>query len=99
MRLLSSHHVNRTWPQLAGLIALTAALYAAAGVGMAYVAGFSAVKGRLDHAQWWWLAPSLGAVAVAFVGYYFAYRGVEWVEGGPDLNTSALLAVVTAGFG
>jgi hypothetical protein len=99
MSIFSSHHVNRTWPQLAGLIALIAALYAAAGVGMAYVAGFGAVQHRLEHAQWWWLAPSAGAVVLAFCGYYFAYRGVKWVEGGPELDRRALLAVVTAGFG
>jgi hypothetical protein len=99
MNAFSSHHVNRPWPQLARLIALIAALYVAAGVGMAYVAGFGAVHHRLDHAHWWWLAPSFGAVAVAFCGYYFAYRGVKWVEDGPELDTRALLAVVTAGFG
>jgi hypothetical protein len=99
MRLLSSHHVNRTWPHLVGLVALAAVLYAAAGIGMAYVAGFDAVHQRLTHADWWWLAPSFGGVVVAFSGYYFAYRGVKWVEGGPELDDRALLAVVTAGFG
>lgn len=91
--------MNRSWLQLAGLITLIACLYAAAAVGMAYVAGFSAVQHRLDHAQWWWLAPSFAAVLLAFCGYYFGYRGVKWAEGGPELDTPALLAVVTAGFG
>lgn len=99
MRLFSAHHVDRTRPQLTGLIVLAGALYIAGGVGMAYVAGFGKVEDRLDHAQWWWLAPSFGAVVLAFCGYYFAYRGVEWAEGGPELETPALLAVVTAGFG
>ncbi|MGE5617514.1 MAG: hypothetical protein ACM3UX_01105 [Candidatus Woesearchaeota archaeon] len=99
MDFFSTHHVNRTPLQLAGLIALVAALYIAAGLGMAYVAGFSAVSARLDHARWWWLAPSFGAVIVAFCGYYFGYRGVKWVEEGPELDRRALLAVVTAGFG
>lgn len=99
MRLLSGHHVNQTWPQLAGLVALVLVLYLAGGVGMAYVAGFDAVHRRLMHAQWWWLAPSFGGVVVAFWGYYFGYRGVKRVEDGPELDTRALLAVVTAGFG
>jgi hypothetical protein len=99
MRAFSTHHVNRTRSQLAGLIVLIAALYVAAGVGMAYVAGFGAVKARLDHATWWWLAPSFGAVVIAFCGYYFAYRGVTRVGSGPQLDRRALLAVVTAGFG
>ncbi len=99
MHVFSSHHVNRTWPQLAGLIALVAALYVAAGLGMAYVAGFGAVQNRLAHADWWWLAPSFAAVLLAFASYYFAYRGITRVDGGPELDRSSLLAVVAAGFG
>jgi hypothetical protein len=99
VHFFSTHHVNRNWLQLAGLIALIASLYVAAGVGMAYVAGFGAVESRLDQADWWWLAPSFGAVVLAFTGYYFAYRGVNWAEEGPELDRRALLAVVTAGFG
>jgi hypothetical protein len=99
MRIFATHHVDRTWPQLGGLIALAAVLYLAAGTGMAYVAGFDEVHRRLTHAQWWWIGPAAGAVLVAFCGYYFAYRGVKRVEDGPELGRPALLAVVTAGFG
>lgn len=98
-QLLSSHHVDRDAPQLAGLIALVGLLYVAGGVGMAYVAGFDAVHHRLATAHWWWLAPAFGAVVISFIGYYFAYRGIKSVEDGPALETSALLAVVMAGFG
>jgi hypothetical protein len=97
--LLSTHHVDRTWPQLAGLVAVVACFYIASGLGMAYVAGFDAVHRRLVNAHWWWLAPSFGAVLLSFCGYYFAYRGIKWAEDGPELDTRALLAVVTAGFG
>lgn len=99
MRIFSTHHVNRTWLQLAGLVAVAAALDVAAVAGMAYVAGFAEVRHRLANAHWWWLAPAAGAVLLAFCGYYFAYRGVNWVEGGARLKRSALLAVVVAGFG
>lgn len=99
MRLLSNHYVNSKWTQLAALITAAAALYVAGGIGMAYVAGFGAVHRRLEHAAWWWLGPSCGAVLIAFCGYYFAYRGVKRAEDGPELQTPALLAVVTAGFG
>jgi hypothetical protein len=78
---------------------LAVLLYAAAGVGMAYVAGFDAVQTRLNHAQWWWLAPSFAAVVVAFGGYFFAYRGIKRAESGPEIELPSLLAVVTAGFG
>jgi hypothetical protein len=99
IRVFSTHHVNRTWPQLVGLMALASALYLAAGIGMASVAGFDQVHRRLAHAQWWWIGPAAAAVLVAFYGYYFAYRGIERIEGGPELGRPALLAVVIAGFG
>jgi uncharacterized membrane protein YbhN (UPF0104 family) len=99
MSWFSTHHVNREAKQLGGLIALGVALYVIAGVGMAYVAGFSAVQHRLAHAHWWWLAPSFAAVLLAFVGYLFAYRGIAGAEGGPHIERSSLLAVVAAGFG
>ncbi len=99
MRFLSTHHVHRNWVQLAGLICLVAILSIAAAVGMAYVAGFSAVRHRITHAQWLWLVPSLAAVMLAFVGYFFGYRGIKWAERGPRLDSRSVLAVVIAGFG
>ncbi len=99
MRWLSIHHLDRTANQIAALILLAALLYAAAGVGMAYAAGFGAVQRRLVTADWWWLGPAAGAVVLAFSGYYLAYRGIARAEGGPRIGSSALLAVVTAGFG
>lgn len=95
----SAHQVDRKWKQLTGLVLLTVLLYAAAAIGMAYVAGFGAVHDRLRHAQWWWLAPAFGGVLLAFSGYLFAYRGINRVEDGPAMNPRALLAVVAAGFG
>jgi hypothetical protein len=80
-------------------VLLAVLLYVAAGIGMAYVAGFGAVHERLDHAQWWWLAPSFGGVLVAFCGYFFAYRGISRTQDGPRLSLRALVAVVAAGFG
>ncbi|HET8976547.1 MAG TPA: hypothetical protein VFN87_00220 [Solirubrobacteraceae bacterium] len=99
MKFFNMHFVNKTWKPLAGLIVLIALLYAAAGVGMAYVAGFGAVHARLDHARWWWLGPAFGGVVIAFVGYFFAYRAINRAEDGPALKLPSLLAVVTAGFG
>jgi uncharacterized membrane protein YbhN (UPF0104 family) len=96
----SRHLVESEAKRLALLTAIAAVLYAAAGVGMAYVAGFDAVRARLLHPVWWWLAISAGVTLLSFVGYYFGYRGVGKVEGGPDdLTAASRLAVVSAGFG
>jgi hypothetical protein len=97
-RWFSTHHVYWGWRQLTALTAVIALLYSAAVVGLAYVAGFSAVQWRLEHAQWWWLAPGFGALVVAFVGYYFAYRGIKSAEDGGELQAKSLLAVVAAAF-
>jgi uncharacterized membrane protein YbhN (UPF0104 family) len=99
VRWFSVHHLDRSAKQIMALILLSAAFYAAAGVGMAYAAGFSAVQQRLATARWWWLAPAVGAVAAGFFGYYLGYRGISEAEEGPQLGRSAWLAVVTAGFG
>lgn len=99
MRSLHASFVNKPWQQMVGLIAAIALLFAAGGVGMAYVAGFGAVHARLDHAQWWWFAPAFAGVGVAYVGYFFAYRAINRADDGPRLEFPSLLAVVTAGFG
>lgn len=97
--MFSGTNINRNATQLAGLVGLAVLLWAAGGVGMAYVAGFSNVQHTMDHVQWPWLLAALGAVLIAFGGYFFAYRGIKHAESGPQLDFRALLAVVTAGFG
>ncbi|HET9093600.1 MAG TPA: hypothetical protein VFN36_00830 [Solirubrobacteraceae bacterium] len=98
-RLLDAHYVNTKWWRLAAIIALMVGLYAAAAVGMAFVAGFGAVQARVNGARWAWLGIAFAGVSVAFLGYFFAYRGVNRTEDGPKLALRPLLAVVTAGFG
>ncbi len=96
----SRHRVDVASQGLALMTAVAVALYLAAGFGMAYVAGFGSVWRTVQQPDWPWLAASLGGVALAFVGYYFGYRGVGKVEGGPeDLDVRSRLAVVAAGFG
>jgi hypothetical protein len=100
MGVLSHHHVGTKSHRLLLLTALAALLYLAAGFGMAYIAGFDAVWRVAQHPHWPWLAASLGGVVLAFAGYYFGYRGVGKIEGGPDdLSHADRLAVVAAGFG
>lgn len=97
---LSRHYLDHTAPALLALVALAMALYLLAAAGIAWIAGFHAVYHRLLDPTWWWLPASLGAVALSFVGYYFAYEGVGRVESGPvELSARERLAVVAAGFG
>ena len=100
MTLLPRHHVGAKPRRLLLLTTLAAVLYFAGGFALAYVAGFDAVWRLARHPHWWWLAASLGGIVIAFVGYYFGYRGIGRIEGGPeDLTHADRLAIVGAGFG
>ena len=100
MGILSHSHVGAKSHRLLLLTALAVLLYVGGGLGMAYIAGFDRVWHAALHPSWPWLAASLGGVALAFVGYYFGYRGVGRIEEGPDdLSHADRLAVVAAGFG
>jgi uncharacterized membrane protein YbhN (UPF0104 family) len=92
-------HLERTATELLLLIALGAVLSAAAVAGVSWVAGFGAVADRVRSLDAIWLPIALGAEALAYVGYVFAYREVARVEGGPVLPHSRALALVATGFG
>lgn len=96
---LSRHNLASSNGTLGLMIAVAAVLFLAAGIGMAYVAGFDAIRARLAHPLWWWLAASAGAEMLAFACYGVAYRGVSRVERGPQLHGKTLLAVIASGFG
>lgn len=98
-RELARPHVERGGRQLAMIVGAAILLYLLAGTGMAFVAGFHAVYLRLSHARWIWLAPIVGAVVIAYVGYFVAYRGLYLAEDGPQVDTTSLMAIVAAGFG
>jgi uncharacterized membrane protein YbhN (UPF0104 family) len=85
--------------RVALLVVVAALLFLAALVGLSYVAGFGAVRARLDHPAWPWLLAVVGAEALAFGGYLAAYRGLDDFSGGSDLDARGQLAVVSAGFG
>jgi hypothetical protein len=92
-------HVHPDGRRLVRLLGLALILSVAAGVGMSFVSGFGNVTRRADHAHWWWVGPAFGAIFLAFVGYYFAYRGIRRAEDRPRLERKTMLAVVLAGFG
>lgn len=98
-RWLNIHHLDRRGVELAGLIAITATLQLSAAIGIAYVAGFSDTLDALAALDWPWLCAMLGAFAVSFVGYYYAYHGIYCVEHGKPLSSKQMRAVVMAGFG
>jgi hypothetical protein len=81
------------------LVVLAALLEVAAGVGLAFVAGFSQVRAVLGNFDWPWLFGLFGALFISFAGYYYAYLGIFRVEGGPTLSRRQMRAVVAAGFG
>jgi hypothetical protein len=99
LRWLSAHYLNRPRTLLAVILALATLLELAAGTGLAYVAGFGRVRAALAGFHPVWLAVLFGALVVSFAGYYFAYRGIFRVEGGPALPARQMWAVVAAGFG
>ena len=96
---LSVVHLRRRRSVLAMLAGAAILLELAAGVGLAYVAGWSEVRAVLGDFDGMWLIALVGALLVSFVGYHYAYRGLFRVEGGPTLPRRQMRAVVAAGFG
>lgn len=96
---VNKSHLQADNRMLGALIATAALLFLAAGVGMAYVSGFGAIRSLLGHPHVWWIVASGLAEAIAFIGYGVAYRGMTRVERGPKLSGRTLLAVVSSGFG
>jgi uncharacterized membrane protein YbhN (UPF0104 family) len=64
-----------------------------------WVAGFDHVAARLQAVDPVWFATALGAQALAYVGYVFAYREVARIDHDCDFRTRDVIAAVTAGFG
>jgi len=97
----SGHLLDLRSREIGFLVGLSAVLELAAGVGLAYVAGFAAVQhvlgGLLVH--WPWLLALAGSLVVSFAGYYFAYHGIFTLEQGPRLTARQMRVIVTAGFG
>jgi len=96
---LSNHYLYTRLNRLGLLIGAAALLQLAAGVGLAYVAGFSDIQHVLRAFDWVWMVPVLVGLVMSFVGYYFAYEGIYHVDRGPDLPGSQMRGVVIAGFG
>jgi hypothetical protein len=84
---------------IAGLLATCLVLDLAAASGLAYIAGFHLVRVALAHLDLVWLEAVFGGLVLSFCGYYFAYCEIYRAEGGPNLSTRQMWAIVAAGFG
>jgi hypothetical protein len=97
-RLLSAHYLHSRRRVLALLLAAATLMELFAGTGLAYLAGFYRVRTALGRFDGGWLAALAAVLVVSFAGYFYAYRGVFTVEGGPRLTPRQMAAVVAAGF-
>ena len=97
--VLSASLLERRGIELALLAVLAVLLELAAGTALAYLAHFDRVEAVLSGFQGAWLAAAAGALGVSLIGYFYAYRGIFEVDGGPELAPDQLRAVVAAGFG
>jgi uncharacterized membrane protein YbhN (UPF0104 family) len=97
---MAARVTHRSTPELVLFLALGAALSLLGLVGVSYAAGFEAVLGRVDgYENFWWVGLAVGAEALAYVGYTFAYREVSRVEAGPSFQPTEAAALVATGFG
>lgn len=90
---------RRVGQKLARFVLVAVLLEVAAGTGLAYVAGFGAVRAALAHVDWTWVAALCGSLGVSCLGYYHAYLAIFTVRGGPRLPRAQLWAVTVVGFG
>lgn len=97
-RWLSATHLDRSARTLGVLLAVALGLELAAGIGLACVCGLTRVQAVLDGYSPVWLLTLVAALAVSFTGYFYAYRGIFSVEGGPLLSAPRMRAVAAAGF-
>jgi hypothetical protein len=95
----SAAEMQRRGSTLAKLLALAALLDLAAGVGIAYVAGFAQVRAALGDFHWVWICALAGSLGFSFAGYYYAYDGIVKVAGGPRVTGAQMRMIVTVDFG
>jgi uncharacterized membrane protein YbhN (UPF0104 family) len=90
---------RKRWRGVVLLTVLGAVLYLAGTLGIAYVAGFGAVRHHLYEVKPAWVVAALLGVAFSWLGYYLAFLGIEQIPGGPNLSKRERVATIAAGFG
>ncbi|HEY3529125.1 MAG TPA: hypothetical protein VGK78_08235 [Nocardioides sp.] len=99
MSWLSGNALELRPRTVVALLLVMLGLQLAAGIGLAWVAGFDAVRGALGHVSWPWLGVLVGALGASLLGYHQAYRGTLFDHPGWSLPRKQTWPVVLAGFG
>jgi uncharacterized membrane protein YbhN (UPF0104 family) len=86
-------------PGVVLLTLLAAALFLAGTLGIAYIAGFSAVWHHVREVKAIWVVAAFVGVVVSWLGYYLAFLGIQQIPGGPDLSHRERTAIIAVGFG
>jgi uncharacterized membrane protein YbhN (UPF0104 family) len=92
-------HWERTRAESSVFVVATTVIALGTLFAVTWVAGFDHVAARLQAVDPVWFLAALGAQALAYVGYVFAYREVARLEHDCDFGTRDVVAAVTAGFG
>lgn len=98
LRWVSTRLLGERASTLVSLLFIAAGVDLAAAVGMAYLAGFRAVRADLERISLPWVVAILGGMVCSFAGYYIGYRGVYQIADGPRLTRREMVAVVIGGF-
>jgi hypothetical protein len=94
-----AHHLDHGPASVASFLVLGIALALAAGVGVAWDAGFGTVAHLLRHPNFFLLILGLAGAAAALVGYVLAYREITRVDAGLEIGLPRTGALVATGFG
>jgi hypothetical protein len=94
-----AHHLEHGPGSLASFVVLGILLALAAGTGVAWDAGFSAVANLLGHPNGFLLVLGLAGASAALLGYVLAYREIARVDEGLEIGLPRTGALVATGFG
>lgn len=95
----SAHAVNLSRRGIVLVLVASLGLQLAAGVGLAYAAGFEAVRDVFSQFSGPWLLGIAGSLVVSVLGYYESYLGVFGSAANWSLPRRQVWAVALAGFG
>lgn len=97
--LLRRHHLDHGIRAVAFFLVLGSVLALAAGIGVAWAAGFQRVASDLRSPSWLLLPLALAGAGAAHLGYLLAYREVAHVDEGLRIGIPRAGALVATGFG